>query len=83
MENLPNTRRVRSLNTLHLLLVVTGAVVAMEHSLNQVQKAGKFHCPQGPVTDVAKGDIKKRWNARLWKLSVEVATRRDTLKRSV
>ena len=31
----------------------------MEHSLNQVEKAEKFHCPQGPVTDVAKGDIKK------------------------
>ena len=41
-----------------------------------MEKAGKFHCPQGPVTDVAEGDIKKTQNARLWKLAVEVATKR-------
>ena len=83
MVNPPNIRRGRGLSIPHLLLVVTGAVEAMEHSLNQVEKAGKFHCPQGPVTDAAKGDIKKTQNAKLWKLSVKDVTRRSTLKRSV
>ena len=83
MVNPLNTRRERGLNIPHLLLAVTGAVEAMEHTLNQVEEAGKFHFPQEPVTDVAKGDIKQTWNAKLWKLSVEVATRRGTLKRSV
>ena len=78
-----NIRRVRGLNILHLLLVVTGAVEAMENSLNQVEKAGKFHYPWEPVTDVAKGDIKKTQNARLWKLSVKVVTKRGALRRSV
>ena len=77
------TRRGKGLSILHLLLVVTGAVEAMEHSLDCVEKAGKFHCLQEPVTVVAKEDIKKMWNVRLWKLSVKVATKRCTLKRSV
>ena len=82
MVNPQNTRRGKGLSILHLLLAVTGAVEAMEHSLNQVEEAGKFHCPQEPVTDVAKGDIKRTWNAKLWKLSVKVATKRGTLRRS-
>ena len=48
-----------------------------------VEKAGKFHCPQEPVIIVAKGDIKKMRNVKLWKLSVKVVTRRGTLRRSV
>ena len=83
MANQLKTRRGRGHNFPHLLLVVTGAVEAMEHSLNHVEKAGKFHCPQGPVIIVAKEDIKKMWNVKLWKLSVEVVTRRGTLRRSV
>ena len=51
--------------------------------LNHMEKAGKFHCPQGPVIIVAKGDIKKMWNVRLWKLSAEVSTRRGTLRKYV
>ena len=67
--------RGRGLSIPHLLLVVTGAVEAMEHSLNQVEKEERFHCPQEPVTDVAKGDI----NAKLWKLSVKVAKQEGAL----
>ena len=76
-------KKGKGLSILHLLLVVTGAVEAMEHSLDHVEKAGKFHCPQEPVIIVAKGDIKKIQSAKLWKLSVEVVTKRGTLKRSV
>ena len=83
MVNQLKIRRGRGLSISHLLLVVTGAVEAMELSLNQVEKEEKFHCPWEPVTDVAKGDIRKTLNAKLWKLSVKVATRRGTLKRSV
>ena len=83
MANQLKTRRERGCSLPHLLLVMTGAVEAMEHSLNHMEKAGKFHCPQGPVIIVAKGDIKKMWNVRLWKLSAEVSTRRGTLRKYV
>ena len=83
MVNPLNTRRGKGLSILHLLLVVTGAVEAMEHSLDQMEKAGKFLYPQEPATIVAKGAIKKIQNARLWKLSFEVVTKRGILKRSV
>ena len=46
MVKLLGIRRERSLSIPHLLLVVTGAADAMEHSLNQVEKVGKFHCPR-------------------------------------
>ena len=55
----------------------------MEQVLNPVERVRSFHSCKTLVTDVVKAGTRKVRNAKLWMLSVEVAARKDTLRKSV
>ena len=61
----------------------TGAIGAMELVLNPVERVRNFHSHKTLVIIVEKAGTRKLKSVKLWMLSVKVATKRDTLKRSV